>query len=175
MACQKYRNLRSTWQHKSSALFLHKKTIAVTALLKVLLWSTVAVQWTFKMSSMSALFCSLLNSTPSGSCGWFNKTCHVYQHILCQLQNRGAYGEAKDCMCKAHVKCLHYHAHFGMTTPWFLGCAKKSGFSLLSPPPVACGITHNVVIRFMYVYVLKRKHVTLVETKNTWNACSYKC
>ena len=70
-------------------------------------------------------------------------------------------------------------------------CQKNLALASLAPPPppriytlaesteqtnyrVACGITHNVVIRFMYVYVLKRKHVTLVETKNTWNACSYK-
>jgi len=132
MACQKYRNLGSTWQHKSSALFLHKKTIAVTALLKVLLWSTVAVQWTFKMSSMSALFCSLLNSTPSGTCGWFNKTCHLYQHIAVSAPEQGCMGGPKRVW------------NFCTTTPtlaWpppdFWVVPKNLALASLAPPPAS--------------------------------------
>ena len=55
--------------------------------------------------------------------------------IYCVSSRTGVYGRAKDSARKVCLKFLYYHAHFGMTTPWFLGCAKKSGFRLSSTPP----------------------------------------
>ena len=124
------------------------------------------------MSSMSALFCSLLNSTPSGTCG-----CCVSSRTGVHMGGQRLHVQSACEIFALPHPLLHDHP------PIFGLCQKNPALSTPLPKVlnklitnrVTGGITHNVVIRlYMCMYSQTKACDTSRNQKNTWHASSYK-